>query len=129
MLSGDGKALLRISNIEDIDPKFIFAYKIPEGINEIVGNENKLLFLFEDVSDNPTTYGSDIYHEMEQTMSLRIFFPSGYSKDTSIIQQQIMRYFEKNDFKTHSTSGVIMLPDSDKMQMRINFKREISVPI
>lgn len=86
------------------------------------------MFLFEDVSDDPTTFGSDDFFEFSQQLNLKIFGPLNYGGDWSDLKIRIIRALKEIGFLFDSNpGGVSALPDTDKRSMRLIFNRITTV--
>lgn len=118
MIAGKAKQLLSQSGISGINSKFIFAYKIPTSIDD---KGSEIQFLFTDISEYPDIEGSNKYRGYEQHLNLKIFFPIGYSEDFSVIQNKIIKFFRTKNIRFHDSSGVIALPDTDRLTMSMQF--------
>lgn len=102
-----------------------FAYHIPSGV---LDNSTSKLFLFEDIFDEPDTFGSDDFHSWTQQMSLRIFIPKNDPSDFTDLKMRIIKSLRVGNFyPAQQAGGLIELPDTDKLLLRMIFNRTIDV--
>lgn len=118
MIAGKASELLSQSGIEGINEDYVFPYKIPDDIND---KGNNIQFLFSDISEYPDIEGSNMYRGYEQHLNLKIFFPVGYAEDFSIIQNKIIKFFRTKHIRFHDSSGVVALPDTNRLTMSMQF--------
>lgn len=126
MLSTEARKILVDSKLVSESKSLnTYAYVIPK---QSLDTSTDFLFLFEDIKDEPTSFGSDDFLEFEQQVNLKIIFPSGYSGDYSDLKMRVIKALKDNNFLFASNpGGVSALPDSDRRHMRLMFNRVVSV--
>lgn len=118
MIAGKAKQVLLSSSIDEVNRGEVFAYKIPP-TNQT--HDNKIQFLFTDISQYPIVEGSDKFRGYEEHLNLKVFFPSSYGGDFTLLQNNIIKEMKKNGYRFHDSSGVTGLPDSDRAMLSLQF--------
>lgn len=117
--------LIKSENVTESVSGNTFAYHIPANV---LDNSTTKLFLFEDVFDEPDTFGSDDFHSWNQQMSLRIFIPKNDPSDFTDLKMRIIKALRVGNFyPAQQAGGIILLPDTDKLLLRMIFNRTIDV--
>lgn len=126
MISNDVKNLIRDANFDFIEPKYVFAYGIPNRIKAKV--LDKIVILVNDISLIPSTYGSDNGMTRDGTVQLQLFYPLSISGDvTTLYEEPILSMLRKNGWRVTIGGGVDRDPNTSQFYTTYHLKKKMEL--
>lgn len=102
--------LLKKSNIDDLNPDYVFATALPQTIQDNPPDE-PIVFI-RDIGNNPTQHGSNHTHARREQVQIQYFFPTNFGGDTDDLDEAVLFYLEKNRWFCTFDSGEDRDPDT-----------------
>nr|DAZ69606.1 MAG TPA: tail completion protein [Caudoviricetes sp.] len=107
------KKLLRESNINGIEPEFIFAHRVPSPYREHV--QDKIVILLTDVMTEFEEFGSNQPHSRVNTVQIQFFYPLDYANEPEDIENTVLMYAFKNGWCPGVSLGSVLDPETHSL--------------
>lgn len=109
----EAKKVLENGGYSEID--HIFVNKVPEKvIRELEKFPAKTVVRISEVNDTPFDYGNDDFLSIERTVQVQIFYAEDFSKSVDDFEVQIMKLFQKNNWRVTESKPHYLDPDTEQ---------------
>lgn len=88
--------------------------KIPSELIRSLEKQSKTIVRISEVTNEPLDFGNDDFLSIERTVQVQIFYAEDFQKSVDDFEVQIMKLFQKNNWRVAESKPHYLDPDTNQ---------------